>query len=299
MASGVAVIALIALAVAVVAAIIILIIMRTWVKVARADEALVISGRKSRAQAKDEPPVTVIVNGRAVVNPISQRHEVISLRSRQVALQVEAQSLDNVTLDVTGVAIVKIGSQVELVRRAAERFASQDKAIEQFTTEQLEGALRGVVATLSVAELMRERKRFSEQIAADVSAELAEQGLVLDSFQIKGITDGAGYIASLGVPQTEEKRREAEIARADAEREITKRKISVEEQNLVERTELDRNRANADAEVGKARAEAEQAEALARATAEQQVLRQRAENRQSELDASVRREAEAERYRQE
>ena len=49
------------------------------------------------------------------------------------------------TLQVEGVAIVKIGSSPTLVRRAAERFASQDKAIEHFTTEQLEGALRGVV----------------------------------------------------------------------------------------------------------------------------------------------------------
>ena len=143
---GILVIAGIALVVAVVVVLVLLLFARSWIKVARADEALVISGRKQKVQlavlsadgsSRDEmseSPVTVIVNGKSLVNPITQRHEIISLRSRQVSLNAEAQSLDSVTLNVDGVAIVKIGSDPLLVRRAAERFASQDAAIEQFTT---------------------------------------------------------------------------------------------------------------------------------------------------------------------
>ncbi|EPR77158.1 Inner membrane protein YqiK [Leifsonia rubra CMS 76R] len=283
--------------VVVVLLLILLLIARAWFKVARADEALVVSGRSQKDSSGRDSAVTVIVNGKALVNPITQRHETISLRSRQVSMTAEAQSADNVTLQVEAVAIVKIGSDPDLVRRAAERFASQDAAIEQFTTEQLEGALRGVVATLSVVELMRERKKFSDQIATDVSTELSEQGLILDSFQIKGIGDKVGYIQSLGTPQIESKRREAELATADANREISKRNITVAEANLIEQTALDKNTADSKAEVGKANAEAEQAEALARATAEQGVLQQRAENRQAELDADVKRVADANLYK--
>ena len=279
---------------------------RSWIKVARADEALVISGRKQKVQraivsadgtASSEivdSPVTVIVNGKSLVNPITQRHEIISLRSRQVSLNAEAQSLDSVTLNVDGVAIVKIGSDPLYVRRAAERFASQDKAIEQFTTEQLEGALRGIVATLSVVELMRERKKFSDQIAAEVSQELAEQGLILDSFQIKGITDKVGYIQSLGAPEIQAKRQSAEISQTN--RAINQKYIANQEANLIEQTALDTNTANANAGIGRARAEAEQAEQLARAQAEQAVLQQQAENKQAQLDADVKRVADAQKY---
>lgn len=293
---------------AIVIALLALLFARSWIKVARADEALVISGRKQKVQRSivgadgtassqtEESPVTVIVNGKALVNPITQRHEIISLRSRQVSLNAEAQSLDNVTLNVDGVAIVKIGSDPLYVRRAAERFASQDQAIEQFTTEQLEGALRGIVATLSVVELMRERKKFSDQIAADVSQELAEQGLILDSFQIKGITDKVGYIQSLGAPEIQAKRQAAEIAQTNADRAINQKNIANQEANLIEQTALDTNTANADAGVGRARAEAEQAEQLARAQAEQAVLQQQAENKQAQLDADVKRVADAQRY---
>jgi len=305
---GILILVGIAVVVLIVVGLIVLLFARSWIKVARADEALVISGRKQRVQrailAADgtsssesvDSPVTVIVNGKSLVNPITQRHEVISLRSRQVSLNAEAQSLDSVTLNVDGVAIVKIGSDPLYVRRAAERFASQDAAIEQFTTEQLEGALRGIVATLSVVELMRERKKFSDQIAADVSHELAEQGLILDSFQIKGITDAVGYIQSLGAPEIQSKRQSAEISQTNADRAINQKIIANQESNLVEQTALDTNTANANAGIGRARAEAEQAEHLARAQAEQAVLQQNAENRQAQLDADVKRVADAQKY---
>lgn len=271
-------------------------IMKSWIKVARADEALVVSGRK---QSSGDSNVAVIVNGKAIVNPVTQRSEVISLRSRQVQVNARAQSEDNITLEVESVALVKISSDPEYVRRAAERFASQDKAIELFTTEQLEGALRGVIAKLSVAQLMKERKEFSEKIATDVAGELAEQGLILDSFQIKNIGDKDGYIVSLGVPQIESKRQAAEMAQATAEREITKRKISTNEENLVEQTAYDQNVQDSNAKVGKAKATAEQAEHLTRAKAEQEVLQQNAMNKQAQLDADVRKVADADRYRRE
>jgi flotillin len=305
---GILIIVGIGIAIAIVVLLILLLFARSWIKVARADEALVISGRKQKVQlavlgadgtSRDEmseSPVTVIVNGKSLVNPITQRHEIISLRSRQVSLNAEAQSLDSVTLNVDGVAIVKIGSDPLLVRRAAERFASQDAAIEQFTTEQLEGALRGIVATLSVVELMRERKKFSDQIAADVSQELAEQGLILDSFQIKGITDAVGYIQSLGAPEIQAKRQSAEISQTNADRAINQKNISNQEANLIEQTALDTNTANSNAGIGRARAEAEQAENLAREQAQQAVLQQQAENRQAQLDADVKRVADAQRY---
>jgi len=305
---GILIIIGIAVVAVIVIGLVLLLFARSWIKVARADEALVISGRKQKVQRAiinadgstssemAESPVTVIVNGKSLVNPITQRHEIISLRSRQVSLNAEAQSLDSVTLNVDGVAIVKIGSDPLYVRRAAERFASQDSAIEQFTTEQLEGALRGIVATLSVVELMRDRKKFSDQIAADVSQDLAEQGLILDSFQIKGITDKVGYIQSLGAPEIQAKRQSAEISQTNADRAINQKNIANNEANLVEQTALDTNTANANAGIGRARAEAEQAEHLARAQAEQAVLQQQAENRQAQLDADVKRVADAQRY---
>lgn len=293
---GIIAIIAVVLVIAVVAGIIGFVVFRTWVKVARADEALVISGKKDKKTGNSDPDV--VIKGRAIVGPM-KRFEIISLRSRQVNLTVDAQSLDSVTLAVEAVAIVKIGSTRDMVIRASERFASQDKAIEDFTTQQLEGALRGVISTLPVIDLMRDRKKFADQIAESISKELEAQGLDLDSFQIKGITDQVQYISSLGKPEIEAKRQAAQIAKTNADRAIKKQETVNEEANLIESTSLDKNRQNANAEVGRARATAEQAEALTRAQAEQAVLNQRAENRQAELDAEVKKVADADRYKAE
>ncbi|WP_460773675.1 SPFH domain-containing protein [Microbacterium sp. GXF7504] len=289
--------AVIVAVVLVVVLIIVLILVRAWYRVAKADEALVIVGKRQKStDGQSSSRITVITGGGAIVNPLTQRGEMISLRARQIKMEPTAQSSNGVTVNVSGVALVKIGSDPESVRRAAERFASQDKAIEQFTTEQLEGALRGVVATLTVEELMRDRQRLSDQIAEGIKGDLSSQGLILDSFQIQGITDQNGYIAALGATEVERVKREAEVAKIDAVREIRRRQISTDEANLIEQTALDKNTAAAKAEVGRANAEAEQAEALARAERQQAVLMQEADNTQARLDADVKRVADAQLY---
>ena len=275
--------------------VIVLILIRAWYRVAKADEALVIVGKRQKGATGDSR-ITVITGGGAIVNPLTQRAEMISLRARQIKMEPTAQSSNCVTVNVSGVALVKIGSDPESVRRAAERFASQDKAIEQFTTEQLEGSLRGVVATLTVEELMRDRQRLSDQIAEGIKSDLSSQGLILDSFQIQGITDSNGYISALGATEVERVKREAEVARINAEREIRARQIATDEANLIEQTQLDKNTAAAKAEVGRANAEAEQAEALARAERQQAVLVQEAQNTQARLESEVNRVADADLY---
>ncbi|MEV7691820.1 SPFH domain-containing protein [Microbacterium sp. NPDC089189] len=287
---------IIGVVVLIVVVVIVLILIRAWYRVAKADEALVIVGKRQKSKDGDSSRITVITGGGAIVNPLTQRGEMISLRARQIKMEPTAQSSNGVTVNVSGVALVKIGSDPESVRRAAERFASQDKAIEQFTTEQLEGALRGVVATLTVEELMRDRQRLSDQIAEGIKGDLSSQGLILDSFQIQGITDLNGYISALGATEVERVKRDAEVARINAEREIRARTIATQEANLIEQTALDKNSAAAQAEVGRANAEAEQAEALARAERQQAVLLQEAENKQARLDAEINKVADANLY---
>jgi len=292
--------ALVIIAIAAVAAIIllvfILIMVRAWYKVAKADQALVVVGKSQKGADGASSRISVITGGGALVNPLTQRAEMISLRARQIKMEPTAQASNGVTVNVSGVALVKIGSDPEFVRRAAERFLSQDGAIEQFTTEQLEGALRGVVATLTVEQLMKDRQKLSDQIAEGIKSDLLAQGLILDSFQIQGITDKNGYVDALGATEVERVRREADVARINAAREVRARQIATDEQNLVEQTAFDKNAAAAQAEVGRARAEAEQAEALARAEREQAVLVQGAENKQAQLDADIKKVADADLY---
>src|SRR5699024_9906347 len=144
-----------------------------------------------------------------------------------------------------------------LVRRAAGHFASQDDAIESFTQDQLDGVLHGDITHQTVISLMRDRKVFSEQIPETAIPQLRALSRILDSFQIRGITDAVGYNHSLGAPENETKRQAAETSQTNAERAVAKERTRNEEQNLVEKQAQDTNRANAQAEVGRAQAQSE------------------------------------------
>lgn len=290
---------LVAAGVVFVVALIGFILFRSWYQVPKADEAIVIVGKKARDSTEGEANKMTVISGRgAFVNKLTQRSDKVSLRSRQIKFEPTAQTINGVTIDLTGVALVKIGSTPEQVRRAAERFASQDEAIVIFTTEQLEGALRGVVAKLTVEQVMQDRQKLSDEIAEGISGDLLAQGLVLDSFAIQGITDKNNYISALGAKEVQRVKREADVAEIEALREVKKRQLAADEANLIEQTALDKNSAAAKSEVGRANAQAEQAENLARAEAEQGVLLQEANNTQARLDAEVKKVADADKYKQ-
>lgn len=283
------------LIVAVIAAIIALIVAKAWVKVAGPDEALIITGK---GKAKDQKPL-VVVQGRAIVRPLRETYSRISLRSRQVSLLITAQSSENVEVDIEATALVKIGSDPEMVKAAAERFASQDKQLVESIQNQMEGSLRGVASNHTVTGLIRDRAKIAEDISENMARDLKQQGLILDSFQIKGINDESGYIKSLGVVETASKQQAAEIATANADRAVTHQRTANAEADLVERTQYQKNAAVAAAEVGTAEAQAEQAKDLAREKALRDVLDQRALNKAAELEADVNKVADADRYRRE
>lgn len=296
-----------------------LFIMRRFIRIAGPDEALVISGSNKKVESASRtvkrtkengeveevqlPPesssLKVVVNGKAFVNPVTQIAEKMSLRSRKTSIKVSAQSSDQIGVNVEAVVIFKVSSDPTYVRRAAERFISDDAGIENTVRDQLEGALRGTVAQMSVKELIRERKKTADDISENAATELLKQGLIIDSFQISGITDSNGYIESLGQPEIEAKKRDAEIAQINADREINRNRISTNEQNLKEESQYEINQALEASKVGEERAKAKQAAELAGAEAEQRVLDQRAKNREAELDAEVRRKAEADAYARE
>ena len=78
--------------VAVIVLIFVLIMVRAWYKVAKADQALVIVGKTQRGVGGESSRISVITGGGSLVNPLTQRAEMISLRARQIKMEPTAQS---------------------------------------------------------------------------------------------------------------------------------------------------------------------------------------------------------------
>ena len=72
-------------------------------------------------------------------------------------------------LNLEGVAIVKVGGNEDQIRAAAQLLTQQGE-VETFTQEVLAGALRSIVGSLSVEQIIRDRAAFAQRVADESEA---------------------------------------------------------------------------------------------------------------------------------
>lgn len=233
-----------------------------------------------------------------------------------------------VPICVTGIAQVKInGSNDEMLRAAAEQFG--DKTVDEvmfIARETLEGYQRAIMGTMSVEQIYRDRKVFSSRVFEVASTDLAGMGIVVISYTIKEVSDDVGYLKSLGLARTSEVQRDARIGEADAKMSTTIKEAIASEQlmksKLSNDTEIARSKrhydvkkAEYDAEVNTAKAEADLAYDLKAAVMQQRIKEEgiqvkvierlqeieiaehEIQRKHFELDSKIRKPAEAEKYR--
>ncbi|WP_411721442.1 flotillin family protein [Mycetocola sp.] len=280
-------------------------------KIAQPDEAIIVTGRRARKSVgADGRTITdltgqkVVQGGGVFVIPFLQKQFSMSLRSRAIGIQVVAQTRNGVTIRIEAVAVVKVGDSDGAIRSAAQRFLGQDQHIEPFTQEVLSGSLRSSIGNLTVEEIIRDRAGLAEQVIEAARTSLLNQGLDVDTFQIKEIADDKGYITDLGRPEQARVRQAAEIAESVSARASEQARIEAAEAIADANRELSLKNASIKMETDKALAEAEAAKPLAEAFAQQGILQQREVTaqretalREQQLNADVRKTADAESYR--
>ncbi|CAN5203585.1 flotillin family protein [soil metagenome] len=289
------------------------------------NEVLVISG--GRGTESGGGP-RLVRGGGTFVMPFKYRVDHLSLEIMTINVQTpEVYTAAGVTVIVDGIAQVKIDNTEEAIRTAAEQFlAKSPMEIQNVALETLEGHLRAVLGTLSVEEIYKEREKFASRVQEYATSDMANMGLRIVSFVIKNITDRNGYLDALGKPRTAQVKRDAIIGQAEADRDATIRSAEANRSAQIAKLAADTNVAEADrdyrmslqeyqAGVNQKKAEAELAYDIQRNTTMQiskteemkiQVVEREGlinvqvaeiNRRERELDATVRKPAEAERYR--
>lgn len=276
-------------------------------KIASPDQAIIVTGRRGKGgTAADAASQRVVTGGGIFVWPIVQQSFSISLSSHQISVTADAQTSNKVTISARAVAIVKVNDSAEGIRAAAQRFLGKDQTgrITQYTQEVLSGTLRGLLGQLDVAQIISDRERLAQSVLTSAEEALSKQGLVVDTFQIQEISDSQNYIRNLGLPEEARVEQEAKVARAMADK--VAREAEIEAQQAIQQRQraLDLERMAIQVEVDRASAEAEASRPLQAAIQAQEVVKQeaevaraRAEVRAQELEAEVKRVAEAEAYR--
>ena len=294
--------------------VLIALLITTRYKVAGPNEAFIITGRKGKGEVRnpetgeistDLSGQKVVMGGGVFVVPFVQRLASMDLSSRRIPVQIRgAVSGQGIKLNLDGVAIVKVGGNEDSIRAAAQRFLSQQGEVETFTQEVLAGALRSIVGSLSVEQIIRDRAAFAQRVADESETSLTGQGLVLDTFQIQDITDDGSYLADLGRPEAAKVGQLAAIAEASARQAAEQARIAAEQEIAITQRALALKNAEIKAETDAAGAQAAAAGPLAQADRDQAILTEQekvavrqAALKERQLDTEVRKPADAERYR--
>lgn len=280
-------------------------------RIAEPDEAIIVTGRKGRtyvdAQGNEVTDLSgqkVVTGGGIFVMPFVQKHFRMSLRSRRLLFNTTAQTRNGITIHAQAVAVIKVGGSEEMIRHAAQRFLSQQEEIESSTQEVLSGSLRGIIGSLTVLEIIHDRKALADAVLQAAEDALSKQGLVVDTLQIQEINDTQNYIANLGVPESAAVQRAAAIANTEAQKAAEQASIEAKKQILEANRVLQLQEAAVQAETDKALAQANAAKPLEDAVQRQAIVAQEeitaqreAELKEQTLNAEVRKVADAEAYR--
>ncbi|WP_092966827.1 flotillin family protein [Agromyces sp. CF514] len=269
------------------------------------NEALVIVGRGAgRRDAEAGIGQRVVIGGRTFVWPILQQGFSISLEQRQIGITVEGVDKNRIKIAIKASINFKVSGTEDGVRRAAQRFLSQQELLTEIIKESLEGSLRSIVGDMTIEQIISDRKSLSDRVVAETKTDLVEQGLQVDLLNISDIsTPGSDYLANLGRAEAARARQVAEVSEAEAARASEFARIEAAEQIAERQKALSLKQAGIKAETDRANAEAQAAGQLATAeqdklvaVQERDALQEQALVTQERLDIEIRKPAEAEAY---
>lgn len=312
---------------AIIALVALLVVIGLWkacYKIAPTDRILVITGLGKRR---------FVTGGAAFVIPGLYRTDYISLGVVQCDLKSEKPipTKDQLLIDVSAVANFQIGQtkwtetvtdpdgtertiEHDPVDMAARNYLNQKKGVmEADVTQVLLGKMREAIGQTALEDLMSKRDVFNSTVMSAAAEDMRNLGLELTTFNVKDFTDRPGVDAN-GRPLP------SVIVALGAERanEITQAaqesNIRTQTQIAIKQNELDLKRASLKASADKAKAEADLvyettkagktkelniAEVDAKIAAEERNIEladKQAAVKEKQLNATVRKQAEADRY---
>ena len=308
--------------IAIIVALIIIVILIGYVK-APPDQAFIISGLKKEGK---------ILVGRAGVKiPFLERLDKLYLGQMTVDIKTELSvpTNDFINVNVDAVAKVRIHTTENGIKLAAKNFLNKSaNEITMDLQDSLQGNMREIIGTLSLKEINTDRDSFSDQVMLKASKDMEKLGIEILSCNIQNVTDENGLIKDLGADNTSLIKRNAAIAKAQADRDVAIAQAEADKQandaRIISETEIEQR--NNELEIRKAelkiitdakKAEADAAYAvqeqeqrrkietakvnadIARAERGAVLKKQEVEVMKQTLDAEVRAQADAERYKQE
>ena len=199
----------------IIAVILVLLILASGYVKAPPDQAFIVSGLKKESK---------VLIGRAGIRiPFFERMDRLYLGQMTVDIKTE-QSVptnDFINVNVDAVAKVRISPTPEGIKLAAKNFLNKQAVdITRDLQDSLQGNMREIIGTLSLKEINTDRDSFSDQVMSKASKDMDKLGIEILSCNIQNVTDENGLIRDLGADNTSKIKKDAAIAKAQADRDI-------------------------------------------------------------------------------
>ncbi len=221
----------------------------------------------------------VITGGSHFVLPLYQRAQDFSLElmSFDVAPSQDLYTTQGVAVNVEAVTQIKVRSDDESVKTAAEQFLSKSQQErEGLIRLVMEGHLRGIVGQLTVEELVKDPENVGSKMLKTVTPDMEKMGLEVISFTIKDVRDKNDYITNMGRPQIAEIKKQADIATAMAQRDTQIQQANAARESAVAKAAADQERVKAETESMALQAESQRNLSLKKAAFDAEVKKQQA-----------------------
>lgn len=240
------------------------------------DEALVISGRGDKR---------FLIGRGGYRLPWFEQVDKLSLSVIRVDVRTAdyVPTNDFINLKIDGNVLIKISSNADLLSLAAENFLNKDQEyINAMVVDTLEANMREIVGTMTLKDMVQNRQTFAERVLENAVPEMRKIGLDIQSFNVQHFTDENGVINDLGVDNVEQIKKDASIARSQAQREIAIQEAKDRETADVARTEAERKMQKRQNELEIEKAKLDEEAYKARAIAESALIIEREQQRKQE-----------------
>jgi flotillin len=300
--------------------VLIIVILTTGYVKAAPDVALIISGLNKQPR--------VLIGQAGIKIPFFERVDYLHLGQISVDIKTDQYipTNDFINVKVDAVAKVRVDSSPEGMLKAERNFLNKNpQDIASELEDSLQGNMREIIGTLDLKTINTDRDSFSDQVMEKASRDMEKLGIEILSCNIQNVTDENGLITDLGMDNTAKIKKDAAIAKAEADKEVAiaqakadreanAERVSAETEIAEKNNELEIKRASlkSEADAAKAKADAaykiqeqEQEKTIQTATVNAQIARaereahlkaQEVSVKEQELAATVKKQAEADKY---
>ena len=299
----------------------IVIIATSYVK-APPNKAYIITGLKKRPK--------ILIGKAGLKLPFLERRDELLIEQLSIDIKTGdfVPTADFIGVNIDAVAKVQIRTDEDGIKLAMKNFLNMNsQQINAQLVDSLQGNMREIIGTITLKELCNDRKSFGDQVQEKAQVDMNNLGIQIISCNIQHVEDKNDLINALGQDNMAAIQKNASIAKANAERDVaiaqasaakeandarvaSETEIAIKQNDLaIKKSELqviqDSKRAEADAaykiqeQAQRKSIEVADTEAdIAKQEKEIELKMKEAQVREQALDAEIKKQADAEKYRQ-